>query len=43
MRILVVNPNTSAAMTEKIGAAGRAVGSPGTESSRQSCGWTGLH
>ena len=31
MRILIVNPNTTAAMTEKIGAAARAVASPGTE------------
>ncbi|WP_426434612.1 aspartate/glutamate racemase family protein [Bradyrhizobium genosp. P] len=31
MRILIVNPNTSAAMTEKIGRAGRAVASPATE------------
>ena len=31
MRILVVNPNTSVAMTEKIGAAARAVAAPGTE------------
>ena len=31
MRILVVNPNTSAAMTEKIGIAARAVAAPGTE------------
>ena len=31
MRILVVNPNTSAAMTEKIGAAARTVAAPGTE------------
>jgi allantoin racemase len=31
MRILVVNPNTTAAMTEKIGAAARAVAAPGTE------------
>jgi allantoin racemase len=31
MRILVVNPNTTASMTEKIGAAARAVAAPGTE------------
>jgi allantoin racemase len=31
MRILVVNPNTSVAMTKKIGAAARAVAAPGTE------------
>ena len=31
MRILVVNPNTSVAMTEKNGAAARAVAAPGTE------------
>lgn len=31
MRILIVNPNTTAAMTEKIGQAGRAVAAPGTE------------
>ncbi len=31
MKILVINPNTSAAMTEEIGAAARAVASPGTE------------
>ena len=31
MRILVINPNTTAAMTEKIGAAARRVASPGTE------------
>jgi allantoin racemase len=31
MRILIVNPNTSVAMTEKIGAAARAVAAPGTE------------
>jgi allantoin racemase len=31
MRILVVNPNTTAAMTEKIGAAARAVAASGTE------------
>jgi len=31
MRILVVNPNTSVAMTEKIGTAARAVAAPGTE------------
>jgi len=31
MRILVVNPNTTASMTAKIGAAARAVASPGTE------------
>ena len=31
MRILIVNPNTTAAMTEKIGAAARAVAAPGTE------------
>jgi allantoin racemase len=31
MRILVVNPNTSVAMTEKIGEAARAVAAPGTE------------
>ena len=31
MRILVVNPNSTAAMTEKIGVAARGVASPGTE------------
>ncbi|MDJ0949138.1 MAG: aspartate/glutamate racemase family protein [Alphaproteobacteria bacterium] len=31
MRILVVNPNTTASMTEKIGAAARSVAAPGTE------------
>jgi allantoin racemase len=31
MRILIVNPNTSVAMTEKIGTAARAVAAPGTE------------
>jgi allantoin racemase len=31
MRILVVNPNTTASMTEKIGAAARRVASPGTD------------
>ena len=31
MRLLVVNPNATAAMTAKIGAAARAVASPGTE------------
>ena len=31
MRILIVNPNTSAAMTETIGRAGRAVAAAGTE------------
>src|SRR5579871_700294 len=31
MRILLVNPNTSAAMTGKIGAAARAVAAVGTE------------
>jgi len=31
MRILVVNPNTTASMTEKIGAAARAVANAGTE------------
>jgi allantoin racemase len=31
MRILIVNPNTSAAMTETIGKAARAVAAPGTE------------
>ena len=31
MRILVVNPNTTASMTEKIGAAARRVAAPGTE------------
>ncbi|PWV99067.1 allantoin racemase [Hoeflea marina] len=31
MRILVVNPNTTASMTEKIGATARAVASSGTE------------
>ena len=31
MRILIVNPNTTASMTEKIGAAGRMAASPGTE------------
>jgi allantoin racemase len=31
MRILIVNPNTTAAMTGKIGAAARAVAAPGTD------------
>lgn len=31
MRILVINPNTTASMTEKIGAAAREVAGPGTE------------
>ena len=31
MRILIVNPNTTASMTEKIGAAARSVANPGTE------------
>ena len=31
MRILVVNPNTTRSMTEKIGEAARAVAGPGTE------------
>jgi allantoin racemase len=31
VRILVVNPNTTASMTEKIGAAARTVAAPGTE------------
>jgi allantoin racemase len=31
MRLLVVNPNTTASMTEKIGAAARAVAAPATE------------
>ena len=31
MRLLVINPNTTASMTEKIGAAARRVASPGTE------------
>lgn len=31
MRLLVINPNTTASMTEKIGAAARAAASPGTE------------
>jgi len=31
MRILVVNPNTTGSMTEKIGAAARAVAAHGTE------------
>lgn len=31
MRLLVVNPNTTLSMTEKIGAAARAVAAPGTE------------
>jgi allantoin racemase len=31
MRILIVNPNTTASMTQKIGAAARRVASPGTE------------
>lgn len=31
MRILVINPNTTAAMTEKIGAAARRVAGPGTD------------
>src|SRR6201995_2947115 len=31
MRLLIVNPNTTAAMTDKIGAAARAVAAPGTE------------
>ncbi len=31
MKILIVNPNTTASMTEKAGSAARAVASPGTE------------
>ena len=31
MRLLVVNPNTTASMTEKIGAAARRAASPGSE------------
>src|SRR5262245_64071273 len=31
MRILVINPNTTASMTAKIGAAAASVASPGTE------------
>ena len=31
VRILIVNPNTTGSMTEKIGAAGRGAASPGTE------------
>ena len=31
MRLLVVNPNTTASMTEKIGEAARAAASTGTE------------
>ena len=31
MRVLIVNPNTTASMTEKIGAAARRAASPGTE------------
>ena len=31
MKILVINPNTSRAMTEAIGQASRAVAAPGTE------------
>jgi allantoin racemase len=31
MKIKVINPNTTASMTEKIGAAARAIASPGTE------------
>ena len=31
MRLLVINPNSTVSMTEKIGAAARAVASPGTE------------
>ena len=31
MRILIVNPNTTASMTRKIGAAARALASPGVE------------
>ncbi len=31
MRVLVINPNTTASMTRKIGAAAKAVASPGTE------------
>ncbi len=31
VRIQVINPNTSLAMTETIGAAARAVAAPGTE------------
>ena len=30
-KILIVNPNTTASMTETIGAAARAVAAPGTE------------
>src|SRR5438128_1633035 len=33
-KILIVNPNTTASMTETIGAAARAVAAPGTEISR---------
>ncbi|MEM9441185.1 MAG: aspartate/glutamate racemase family protein, partial [Pseudomonadota bacterium] len=31
MRILVINPNTTLSMTEKIGDAARSVAAPGTE------------
>lgn len=31
MRLLVINPNSTVSMTEKIGAAARAAAGPGTE------------
>ena len=31
MRLLVINPNTTASMTEKIGIAAKGAASPGTE------------
>ena len=34
MRLLVINPNTTASMTDKIGAAARAAASPAPRSSR---------
>ena len=37
-KILIVNPNTTASMTETIGAAARAVAAPGTEISRRDLG-----
>lgn len=38
MRILVLNPNTSASMTAEIGAAARAAAAPGTEIHTSSLG-----
>ena len=37
-KILIVNPNTTASMTETIGAAARAVAAPGTEIIRRDVG-----